>query len=248
MTASFPVPLDNLIAYVKALQPHGNPLDELAQAVAVTERLDEQGDALIGHFVDQARRSGASWSQIGASMGVSKQAAQKRFVPRWDGSDPVPESRLFSRFTDRARNVLAKAQAMAGSAEVSSAAIVVGLLSEPEGLAAKIIHQLGVTDQALCAALRLDLVEARGDADPGALRRIAFAEDAKKLLTGTLKAVLRLGHNYVGTEHLLLGALFAGQGTAAPLNELGITVDNVEAGIASEVARIKAERQAPRAR
>ena len=86
----FPVPLDNLIAYVKALHPDGGPLDNVSDAVLVSDRLDEQSDALIGYFVDQARRFGASWSQIGASMGVSKQAVQKRFVPR-DGGGLVPE-------------------------------------------------------------------------------------------------------------------------------------------------------------
>jgi hypothetical protein len=80
--ADFPVPRDNLIAYVKALHPGGGPLDNISDAVQVCAQLDEQSDALLGYFVDQARRSGASWSQIGASMGVSKQAAQKRFVPR----------------------------------------------------------------------------------------------------------------------------------------------------------------------
>ena len=81
----FPVPLDNLIAYVKALHPEGGPLGNLSDAMVVSARLDEQSDALIGYFVDQARRAGASWSQIGSSMGVSKQAAQKRFVPREAG-------------------------------------------------------------------------------------------------------------------------------------------------------------------
>ena len=84
----FPVPLDNLITYVKALHPDGGPLDNVGDAMVVATQLDEQSDALIGHFVDQARRSGASWSQIGASMGVSKQAAQKRFVSRDGGLAP----------------------------------------------------------------------------------------------------------------------------------------------------------------
>ncbi len=90
--AESPVSLDGLIAYVKTLSPEGGPLDNLSDAVSVGAGLDEMSDALIGHFVDRARRSGASWSQIGASMGVSKQAAQKRFVAQWEGAD-------FSRFT-----------------------------------------------------------------------------------------------------------------------------------------------------
>src|ERR1700760_4045724 len=89
----FPVPLDNLIAYVKALHPDGGPLENVSDAFTVSTQLDEQADALIGYFVDQARRSGLSWSQIGGAMGVSKQAAQKRFVPSRAGgliAQPTP--------------------------------------------------------------------------------------------------------------------------------------------------------------
>ena len=58
--AEFPVPLDNLIAYVKTLHPEGGPLENVSDAFAVSEQLDEQSDALLGYFVDQARRSGLS--------------------------------------------------------------------------------------------------------------------------------------------------------------------------------------------
>jgi hypothetical protein len=78
----FPVPLDTMIDYVETLRPDAGPLDNLTDAVVVGNRLDEQANALVGHFVLQARRSGASWSEIGAHMGISKQAAQKRFGTR----------------------------------------------------------------------------------------------------------------------------------------------------------------------
>src|ERR1700727_3059858 len=117
--AEFPVPLDNLIAYVKTLDPEGGPLENVSDAFAVSEQLDEQSDALLGYFVDQARRSGLSWSQIGAAMGVSKQAAQKRFVP---GQESIllreigasqPGRKPFARFTDRAIRVLFAAARLA---------------------------------------------------------------------------------------------------------------------------------------
>src|SRR5580700_11788915 len=115
--AEFPVPLDNLITSVNALHPGGRPLDNVGDAMVVATQLEEQSDALIGHFVDQARRSGAPWSQIGASMGVTKQAAQKRFV-----RDLVPEGQqVFSRFTQRARNTLGAAGRLAGADPISAA-------------------------------------------------------------------------------------------------------------------------------
>ena len=61
---------------------HTEPLEQLTDAVLAAESLGEIADHLIGHFVDQARRSGASWTDIGKCMGVTKQAAQKRFVPK----------------------------------------------------------------------------------------------------------------------------------------------------------------------
>ena len=117
--AALPVSLDNLISYVKTLHPSAGPLEDLSAAVGVAADLDEQSDALIGHFVDQARRSGASWSQIGASMGVSKQAVQKRFVAQWESAE-------FSRFTQRTRNVLAAARPGCGLGAVSLRSLDLG--------------------------------------------------------------------------------------------------------------------------
>src|SRR5215210_4266953 len=98
------VRLDDLISVIQKV--HDQPLDQLTDAVLVADSLGEVADHLIGHFVDQARRSGASWTDIGRSMGVTKQAAQKRFVPKPD-MDP---NEGFSRFTPRARNVIVTAQ------------------------------------------------------------------------------------------------------------------------------------------
>src|SRR5437868_10229071 len=134
---SNPVRLDELIDAIKRVHP--DALDQLSDAVIAADHLDEVGDHLIGHFVDQARRSGASWADIGRSMGVTKQAAQKRFAPKGPGepSDLDP-SQGFSRFTERARNVVMAAQNEAHAArneEIGPEHLVLGLLSEPEGLA-----------------------------------------------------------------------------------------------------------------
>src|SRR3954447_9257036 len=96
------VRLDDLIDSIKKV--HVDPLEQLTDAVLVADHLGEVADALIGHFVDQARRQGRSWTDIGASMGVTKQAAQKRFVQRASGQDgDLDPSAGFSRFTPRAR-------------------------------------------------------------------------------------------------------------------------------------------------
>src|SRR6516225_1960793 len=143
---SNPVRLDDLIeAITKA---HSDPLEQLTDAVIVADHLGEIADHLIGHFVDQARRSGASWTAIGASMGVTKQAAQKRFVPK----DPGPPADLdssqgFGRFTQRARNVVVASQneaRAAGNDQISTGHVILGLLTEPEAIAGQTIIAQGV--------------------------------------------------------------------------------------------------------
>src|SRR6202020_368654 len=102
-----PVRLDDLISYVKSQD--GTPLDHVSAAMRVSEHVGEVADHLIGHFVDQARRAGASWTEIGQSMGVTKQAAQKRFVLRAETTTLDPHGG-FERFTPRARNSVVAAQ------------------------------------------------------------------------------------------------------------------------------------------
>jgi ATP-dependent Clp protease ATP-binding subunit ClpA len=238
--AEFPVPLDNLIAYVKVLHPNDGPLAHLSDAMLVSARLDEQSDALIGYFVDQARRSGASWSQIGASMGVTKQAAQKRFV-----RDLVPEGQqLFSRFTQRARNTLGAAGQVAGADRIGAAHLAAALLAEPEGLAAKIIGKAGLTSEQLYAAVGAGPAVAPGeDVDAATLRLLSFTDDGKAALKGTLKAALRFGHNYIGTEHLLVGILFAGGDTGQALISLGLDAETTKRLLAAEFEELQAKRK-----
>jgi hypothetical protein len=242
--AHFPVPLDNLIAYVRSLHPDGGPLDHLADAVMAANRLDEQADALIGYFVDQARVSGASWSEIGGSMGVSKQAAQKRFVSRED--DLVPEGKAFSRFAPRARGAVAAAGQLAASAnkdEVDVSHLAAGLLAEQEGVAARAVHKLGVRDDTLYEALGIGPAAGGYDADPAALRELRFSEASRGVMRQALKAALRLGHNYIGTEHLLLGIVAAGGEVADKLAAAGVTPGLVDKAIAVELAEFQLEKQ-----
>src|SRR5690348_3182392 len=131
-----PVRLDELISYIKSTA--GTPLDQVSAAVQTSEHLGEVADHLIGHFVDQARRAGASWTEIGQSMGVSKQAAQKRFVPGRRGESSPLDAGVFGRFTDGARTATVAAQAearKAGHHHIGSEHILLGLLGEREGLA-----------------------------------------------------------------------------------------------------------------
>src|SRR5215475_14577823 len=124
------VRLDDLIVAIKKV--HTEPLDQLQDAVIAADHLGDVADHLIGHFVDQARRSGASWTDIGKSMGVTKQAAQKRFVPRAEATTLDPD-RGFGRFTPRARNAVVIAQNAAheaGNTEITPDHLLLGVLSD----------------------------------------------------------------------------------------------------------------------
>ena len=242
--AEFPVPLDNLIAYVKAIHPDGGPLDNVTDAFSVSARLDEQSDALIGYFVDQARKSGASWSQIGGAMGVSKQAAQKRFVPG-KLTDIAPGGAVFSRFTQRARNVLAAAARIASGTDpaISAADLAAATLAEPEGLAARVIARAGLTADQVYAAVGAGPAVPGPDADADALQALGFDESGKAALKAALRAALRLAHNYIGTEHLLLGVLYAEGPEGQALAAIGLTPERVEELLAAEFAEIRAARR-----
>jgi Clp amino terminal domain, pathogenicity island component len=256
--AEFPVPLDNLIAYVKTLHPEGGPLDNVSDAFAVSEQLDQQSDALIGYFVDQARRSGLSWSQIGSAMGVSKQAAQKRFVPG-QLSDQLRAAgfKPFSRFTDRAIRVLFAADRLAAvsagaeqaeSAErlpIGAAELSAAFLSEPEGLAAKAIGKAGLTPEQVYAAVGAGPAPQLPNQDQALVHELTFDDSAKATFREGLKWALRMGHNYIGTEHLLLGVLFTGGPVAEGFTGLGLTPQRAEELITAEltdyVARLQGQ-------
>src|SRR5215475_1820363 len=145
------VRLDDLIEAIK--KAHADPLEQLTEAVIAADHLGDVADHLIGHFVDQARRSGASWTDIGRSMGVTKQAAQKRFVGKDSGEPPeFDPSGGFGRFTPRARNVVMASQneaRAAGGDQIRPEHLVLGLLSEPDGIAAKAIVAQGVSLKAV---------------------------------------------------------------------------------------------------
>ncbi|MFJ4686187.1 Clp protease N-terminal domain-containing protein [Streptomyces sp. NPDC088789] len=224
------VRLDDLIESIKTV--HQEPLEQLQDAVLAGQHLGDVADHLIGHFVDQARRSGASWTDIGQSMGVTRQAAQKRFVPK--ESVDLDPNQSFSRYTPRARNVVlaANQEAVAArSTEGRPEHLVLGLLTEPEGLAAQAIVEQGVlldvVRQAASAAL-----PPPADEVPGL---IPYTADAKKVLELTFREALRLGHNYIGTEHLLL-ALLEFENGAGVLSGLGITKEGSERYVAGALA------------
>ncbi|WP_031072441.1 Clp protease N-terminal domain-containing protein [Streptomyces sp. NRRL WC-3742] len=232
-----PLRLDDLIAAIKKVNT--DALDQLSDAVIAADHLGELADHLIGHFVDQARRSGASWTDIGRSMGVSKQAAQKRFVPKDPGTtNDLDISQGFSRFTPRARKVIVASQEearAAGNDEITAEHITLGLLSQPEGLGAKALAAQGVGAQTLREAVA-GVLPAPVESVPVL---IPYDARGKKAIELTFREALRLGHNYVGTEHLLLALLELENGEGV-LNGLRVDKTETETFVAEALAAIAA--------
>jgi hypothetical protein len=234
------VRLDDLIEAIKKV--HSDVLEQLSDAVIAADHLGEVADHLIGHFVDQARRSGASWTEIGRSMGVTKQAAQKRFVPKDTGQPlDLDPSQGFSRFTPRAKNVVMAAQneaRTAGNDEIGPEHLVLGLLTEPDGLAARAIVAQDVALETVRRTVTATLPPA-ADQVPDL---IPFDSRARKALELTFREALRMGHNYIGTEHILLALLELENGTGA-LSGLGVDKAAAEADITAAVAAVLAARE-----
>ncbi|WP_067802260.1 Clp protease N-terminal domain-containing protein [Actinomadura formosensis] len=220
------VRLDDLINAIKKV--HTDALEQLSSAVIAAEHLGDVADHLIGHFVDQARRSGASWTDIGKSMGVSKQAAQKRFVPKGEAPDLDP-SQGFSRFTPRARKAVMAAMheaKAAGNDHMTPAHLVLGLLADPGSVAGEAIKAQDVLLDSVRQAATAALPPEAADVPD----LIPYNADAKKALELTFREALRLGHNYIGTEHMLL-ALLEFENGAGVLSGVGLDKEAVETSI-----------------
>lgn len=226
-TTSVPPPrLDDLIGAVA--DAHQDPLDRVTGAVQLAEDLGEVADSLIGHFVDQARRAGASWSVIGRSMGMSKQAAQKRFVGRSQSqATPLDSSQGFSRFNEEARAVVVTAQQRAretGNDTIGMGHLVLGLVAARGNAAARIVAVLGVAFEEVERVASATLPPAA--ASVPAL--IPFDEHAKDALQRTFAQAQHFESDTIGSEHVLLAVLAVDHGTGV-LAGLGVTPEAVEA-------------------
>ncbi|MEP6658910.1 MAG: Clp protease N-terminal domain-containing protein, partial [Acidimicrobiales bacterium] len=134
---------------------------------------------------------------------------------------------MFERFTDRARRVVVLAQEEARLLNhnyIGTEHILLGLIHEGEGVAAKALESLGISLE----AVRHQVEEIIGQGGSSPSGHIPFTPRAKKVLELSLREALQLGHNYIGTEHILLGLIREGEGVAAQvLVKLGADLSRV---------------------
>ena len=134
---------------------------------------------------------------------------------------------MFERFTDRARRVVVLAQDEARMLKhnyIGTEHILLGLIHEGEGVAAEALESLGIS----LDAVRQQVEEIIGQGQQAPSGHIPFTPRAKKVLELSLREALQLGHNYIGTEHILLGLIREGDGVAAQvLVKLGADLNRV---------------------
>jgi hypothetical protein len=222
-----PVRLDDLISSINR-NHEDDVLARLSAAVLLGDHLGELADHLIGHFVDQARRAGASWTDIGRSMGVSKQAAQKRFVAKPD-LDP---SQGFSKFSTAARKVVVASMSQAkgmGHPEIHPEHLLVSLLDVPGSIGARALAAQGVEPDVLRRAVITALPPGQTEAPEAVL--IPFDARARKALELTFREALRQQQDRVSTGHILL-ALLEEEPDGGVLGGLGVTKEAADAFVA----------------
>ncbi|MEY9871540.1 hypothetical protein ABH931_001013 [Streptacidiphilus sp. MAP12-33] len=221
------ISLADLIARLDEELPAADELARISAARLRAQTLADLGDQLVDHYVGKARRAGASWSEIGDAIGVSKQAAQQRHTPA-----------AFERFTDLNRHGIVLAQEAARSHRhdsIGTEHLLLGLLGEPRGLAYELLVARAGSEQRVRDAVEAALPPAGEKALRG---HIAFRPESKQAIDQARAAAADLGHDWVGTEHMLLALLHVDPSPAASiLRDLGFTPDDLRESVTTEIAR-----------
>uniref|UniRef100_A0AAU2VET0 ATP-dependent Clp protease ATP-binding subunit n=1 Tax=Streptomyces sp. NBC_00003 TaxID=2903608 RepID=A0AAU2VET0_9ACTN len=225
------ISLAELIARLDEELPEANELARISEARLRAQTLSDLGDQLIDHYVSKAKQTGASWTEIGDAIGVSKQAAQQRHVSP------------FERYTNLNRHSIVLAQEAARTHKhdfIGTEHILLGLLGEPRGLAYEVLIAKAGSEQ----RVRDAIAEAMPPAGEKALRgHIAFRPESKEAIEQARRAAADLGHDWVGTEHTLLGLIRTEESPASRiLRDLGFTTDELRETIKTETANRSAAR------
>jgi hypothetical protein len=230
--------MQELIETVRRDSSAPTPLIELSTAATLIAEANEVGDATLGFFVDRARHAGHSWSQIGEALGVSKQAAQQR---HYRSSAATLAS--LERVTDRARRVIEASEFAArdlGHNYIGTEHLLLAIY-QPESIAAIILDTAGLSAPEARAAVTAIVPDGKGAPDGN----LPFTPRSTQVFAKATEAAHRLGHNYVGTEHLLLG-LVDGDGVAARvLHDTGLTSEQTLEAVISQLAGFQATGATP---
>lgn len=225
------ISLADLIARLDTDLPDAGPLARVGEAQLRNKTLSDLGDQLVDYYVGKAREGGASWSEIGEAIGVTKQAAQQRHTPN-----------AFEGFTKLNRHSIVLAQEAARSHKhntIGTEHLLLGLLGEPQGGAYRVLVAKAGSEQNVRDAIEAALPPAGDKALRG---NIAFRPEAAQAIAQTSRAAAELGTAWVGTEHALLGVIRTPDSVGAKiLRDLGFTVEELTEAVRAEVADASGE-------
>ncbi len=217
-------------------QAPGAPLDRIEAALTVSEELAWCADELIGQFVEEARRVGCSWNEIGQRIGVSKQAARQRFADR---RQRAPQTWRLSAPMGGCLEAARREAAADGAGEVGTHHLLIGLFHE--GVAAGVLEQLGVRVGAVRAAAH-ELFPGGGGL-PGE-RPPQESAEAREAIQHAAAIAQQTGRAEVGTEHLLAAlALDPGSRARRVLGHLGVSIAVMKRDLDSYVGPGKRRRR-----
>jgi hypothetical protein len=230
---------EELIQEVRTRSGKGSALETLEIAVQLSAQLSDLADDVVNEFVTEARVAGHSWTEIGNRLGVTKQAAQQRFVAKDRISKRVltaffkkgEKGPMFERFNSAAREVMVRGQDEAralGHNYLGTEHQLLGILAAGDKTA-ELLNGQGVS----LDRVRDEVSELIGKGTgPPATGPPPFTPRAKKVIELAFREALQLGHNHVSSEHILLALIREGEGVAAQvLNKLDVSGEEIRSRI-----------------
>lgn len=235
-----------VMAALQLLALNGQQVGDLGSPAALRELLaaiaaGQLGTDELAAWLAERLRPAAAPTRAGRLLPWRRKDPRNPKDPRY--ADERMEDGMFERFTNRARNVVKLAQEEARRLDhdhIGTEHVLLGLLGDPESVGAKALVALGVSP----GAVRADVERIIGRGQGAPTGHIPFTPRAKQVLELSLREALKLHHNYIGTEHIVLGLVREGEGVAAKvLVESGADLPEVR----QEVLRLLSSGVADRA-
>lgn len=236
--ANTSIDLEQVLSAVEAQDPDASALERVTAAGAIAARLELLGQHAVAHFVHEARKAGASWTDIGSALGVTRQAAQQRFVPVGGLDLETATSKAVLPTTDRAAAAMTAARELAAEHHHRGTGDVHLLLTVLENRGARAVTALKASGQRVADVRKAARAHLGADGPRRSPASPPFERSAVRVLDAGAREALRFGKDAIGTEHLLLALAIDTESSAGQaLAELGVDYDELRRHVAELPAR-----------